>query len=104
MHCTALLSPGHHAKSLEGYGGESELLFTYIVPHLLLVSGAPSPPSFVPVKLDHSEQQELNYLPLRDDFDKVRKTCCGPTYQYTVYGTCTLYMRCEFHSHDHKMS
>lgn len=33
----------------------------------------PSPPSFTPVTLDHSEQQDLTYTPLRDDFEKVRE-------------------------------
>ena len=31
----------------------------------------PTPPSFTPVKLEHAEQIELGYLPLRDDFDRV---------------------------------
>lgn len=29
-----------------------------------------SPPHFTPVKLEHAEQLELGYLPLRDDFEK----------------------------------
>ena len=35
----------------------------------------PSPPSFTPVKLEHSEQQELGYMPFRDDFERVN--CSG---------------------------
>ena len=31
----------------------------------------PTPPSFTPVKLELTEQVELGYLPLRDDFDRV---------------------------------
>ena len=31
----------------------------------------PSPPRFTPVKLEHAEQLELGYMPLRDDFEKV---------------------------------
>ena len=33
--------------------------------------GMPRPPSFTPVKLELTEQIELGYLPLRDDFDRV---------------------------------
>ena len=33
--------------------------------------GASSAPPFTPAKLEHSEQLELGYLPLRDDFDRV---------------------------------
>lgn len=29
-----------------------------------------SPPHFTPVKLEHAEQLELGYMPLRDDFEK----------------------------------
>lgn len=32
---------------------------------------APSPAAFTPVKLEHAEQLELGYMPLRDDFEKV---------------------------------
>ena len=31
----------------------------------------PTSPSFTPVKLELTEQIELGYLPLRDDFDRV---------------------------------
>ncbi len=31
----------------------------------------PSPQVFTPVKLEHTEQIELGYMPLRDDFEKV---------------------------------
>lgn len=30
----------------------------------------PSPRNFTPVKLEHAEQLELGYKPLRDDFEK----------------------------------
>ncbi len=30
----------------------------------------PSPPHFTPVKMEHAEQLELGYMPLRDDFEK----------------------------------
>ena len=33
--------------------------------------GMPTLPSFTPVKLELTEQLELGYLPLRDDFDRV---------------------------------
>ena len=29
-----------------------------------------SPPHFTPVKLEHAEQLELGYMPLRDDFER----------------------------------
>ena len=32
---------------------------------------SPAPPTFTPVKLEHAEQLELGYMPLRDDFEKV---------------------------------
>ena len=32
----------------------------------------PSPPNYTPVKLEHIEQLELGYMPLRDDFERVR--------------------------------
>jgi len=35
-----------------------------------IVAAASAPP-FAPAKLEHSEQIELGYLPLRDDFDRV---------------------------------
>ena len=69
----------HHATVLEGSGGEGEWtkqvyyrasnspltsLSFHIVP--------PSPRNFTPVKLEHAEQLELGYMPLRDDFKKVR--------------------------------
>ena len=31
----------------------------------------PSPPHYTPVKLEHVEQLELGYMPLRDDFERV---------------------------------
>ncbi|XP_065919094.1 transcriptional adapter 2-beta-like [Dysidea avara] len=43
-----------HRKFLDGCGGES----------------ASSASPFTPAKLEHSEQLELGYLPLRDDFDR----------------------------------
>ena len=40
-------------------------------PHPLLPPTAPpSPPHFTPVKMEHAEQLELGYMPLRDDFEK----------------------------------
>lgn len=35
------------------------------------LSAPPSPPDFTPVKLEHDEQLDLGYMPLRDDFEKV---------------------------------
>lgn len=29
-----------------------------------------SPPNFTPLKLEHAEQLELGYLPMRDDFER----------------------------------
>lgn len=29
-----------------------------------------TPPNFSPVKLEHAEQLELGYMPLRDDFER----------------------------------
>ena len=38
----------------------------------------PSPRNFSPVKLEHAEQLDLGYMPLRDDFEKVRvKIICA---------------------------
>lgn len=44
----------------------------YSIPSLLNVTCTVplSPPHFTPVKLEHAEQLELGYLPLRDDFEK----------------------------------
>jgi transcriptional adapter 2-beta len=44
----------HHASILDGRGGEAP----------------PCPPSYTPVKLEHVEQVELGYMPLRDDFER----------------------------------
>ena len=41
----------------------------------------PRPPSFTPVKLELTEQIELGYLPLRDDFDRVNNYFVVVTYQ-----------------------
>ncbi|XP_019853085.1 PREDICTED: transcriptional adapter 2-beta-like [Amphimedon queenslandica] len=49
-----LLLPDYHSKVLADGGGE--------IP--------PSPPSFTPMSLEHNEQQDLTYAPLRDDFEK----------------------------------
>lgn len=69
---------GQHSSSLEGHGGEStsckdtcnnmkETVFMWcFVPPV-----PPSPPHFTPVKLEHAEQMELGYMPLRDDFERV---------------------------------
>lgn len=38
---------------------------------LLFAAVPPSPPNFSPVKLEHAEQIELGYMPLRDDFERV---------------------------------
>ena len=66
-----LIKADHHSKSLDGAGGESmkTLLATPAIIVLFIVP--PSPPSFSPIKLEPAEKQELNYMPLRDDFEKV---------------------------------
>ena len=79
--------PRHHATILDGRGGEgivylftgvdkavlASLLFLLLL--LLLLLSAPvsfCPPNFTPVKLEHVEQLELGYMPLRDDFERVQ--------------------------------
>ncbi|XP_064403762.1 transcriptional adapter 2-beta-like [Halichondria panicea] len=49
-----VISSTYHETVLEDHGGE--------IP--------PSPANFTPVKLEHAEQLELGYMPLRDDFEK----------------------------------
>ncbi len=43
---------------------------------LLFLLVPPSPANFTPVKLEHAEQLELGYMPLRDDFEKVCTVYC----------------------------
>ena len=44
----------------------SKYLYMYTSPTV-----PPSPTNITPVKLEHAEQLELGYMPLRDDFEKV---------------------------------
>lgn len=68
--------PGaHHANVLEGHGGEGKPLplpLLVNLPHPLIAIHAVllSPPNFTPLKLEHAEQLELGYLPMRDDFER----------------------------------
>ena len=45
----------------------------------------PSPRNFTPVKLEHAEQLELGYMPLRDDFEKAQNLITLDLYTGTNY-------------------